>query len=399
MFLVASVFAQTKKLSQEERFEKIKDKITERQNPTFGEKSVVLRLDSTLHSYYDDWDSIWFTNQKTEYSYTSIGLIQEEISGDLYNNVWTPYWKKTYSYTPNNVLTDIVSFWWDYNTNGWMNNYKQVYTHNALGQNTEIVHHYWNDSLSVWDNDYKEKYTYNSFGNWDSVYMYSWDHSANNWLLEMRAKVNYNSNQTMSNAIVQYWTGVIWMSVFKIEWAYDANSFLISETESEFDIQTLSFIPSYRSLYTNNSSGHVLIEEGQYYDINAWVSNYKNEYTLDANNYIQIEISYWYDPSIMSWSVNGKIEYFYTNVTSVNDLVAKTTVKTYPNPASDVLIINSDDEISNLRIFNINGQLVMSINPASKEATVDVSNFANGIYFVHVLSNKGNSVQKIIVQH
>jgi len=399
MFLVASVFAQTQKLSQEERLEKFKSKIVEKQNPIYGEKSLVLRLDSTLNSHYNDWDSTWFTFQKTQYSYTSIGLIQEEISGDLYNGVWTPYWKTNYTYTANNVLTDIVSHWWDYNSMGWMNDYKEVYTHNSLGQNTEIVHQFWNDSLTVWENNSKEKYTYNSFGNWDSVYMFSWDEFANNWVLDMRAKVNYNSNQTMSNAIVEFWSGIIWVPVFKIEWAYDANNYLISETALEFNIQTLSYVPSYRSLYTNNASGHVLIEEEQYYDVNAWLPSHKIEYTLDANNYIQMEINYWFDSYSMVWGINEKIDYFYTNVTSVNDLISNLTVRTYPNPVSDFLIVKSEHDMANVRIFSINGQVVASFNPASKEATIDVSNFANGVYFVHVLSKDGNSVQKIIVQH
>jgi len=398
LLFTTSVFAQNQRLTENQKLERTLNKIVEKHNPKFGEKSVTLILDSTIHSVFNEFDSIWTTFQKAQYSYTSVGLIQESIVGDLFGGLWDPFKKSNYFYSPNNVLTEIVNSRWDF-YDGWMNDYKVIYTQNSLGQNTEIINLKWNEYLLIWENDYKEQFSYNSYGNWDTVFRFSWNKTTNNWALGMRTCVNFNSNQTISDAIMQMWLDADWMNVYRFEWAYDANDYLISETSFINNNPPFPNLPYFRSLYTNNASGHVLIKEDQVWEEDTWLSGYKVENTLDSNNYIQLEFSYWFETSSMDWEIDEKIEYFYTNVTSVNDFAYNSSVIAYPNPVSDILIINSNDEISNLRIFNINGQLVKSFNPASKETTIDVSSFANGVYFVHVLSHKKNTVQRVIIQH
>jgi len=397
LLFTTSIFAQVQ--NQNEKLEKALNKIVEKHNPKFGEKSVTLRLDSTHHFYYNDIDLSWRIANKHEYTYTPIGLVKERIVWTLFADGWRKAVITTYSYTPNNVLSDIVITVLDFEVNALVNKTKEGYTYNALGQNTEITHYRWNKNLSVWEYNYKEHLTYNSNGNLDVTNIYTWDKNINDWLLDSRVRLYYNSNQAISCAITEIRQDSRWVGDKKHDWTYDANNFLIRISTSVYRTDLLTFLEVYRIFYFNNEYGHPYLEDHQNNYGNIWLSNSLIEITLDANNYIERELYHSFNFCNFLWSTIFKEEYFYTNVTSVNDLVAKTTVKTYPNPVSDVLIINSDDDISNLRIFNINGQLVMSINPASKEATIDVSNFANGVYFVHVLSNDKNTVQKIVVQN
>jgi len=68
----------------------------------------------------------------------------------------------------------------------------------------------------------------------------------------------------------------------------------------------------------------------------------------------------------------------------------------YPNPSSDVLNIELDDNavLENVTIYNNLGQKIKS----AKTIVVDVSNLAKGLYFVEVTTNIGKADQKVIIK-
>jgi len=388
LLFTASVFSQYQKTTSTEEIEKVINKIVANSKSNFGQKSLVLRLDSTLENYNLP-NPFW----KTEYTYTSTGLIHEVISGKFEGNVWTPLTKLSYVYGTNDDLTNKLYYNWHSINNTWSNSRNDVYTYNALGDTSVVLIQFWNSSNMDWVNSSKYSYTYDANGNVDVLSCCNF-YSSYNCYDDYRVEFSYNSNQTVSSALVEIFDDYIWEYKNQYFWDYDANNFLISYTVTY--LNTNSYV---LYSYTNNSTGHPVIEEVNVFHENNWTPSYKHENILNSDNYILQKIHNSFDSNSSNWYVAKITDYFYHALTSVNDIANNTSVRTYPNPVSDVLIINSDDEISNLRIFNITGQLVASFNPASKEATIDVSSFANGVYFVHVLSKDGNSVQKIIVQH
>lgn len=68
----------------------------------------------------------------------------------------------------------------------------------------------------------------------------------------------------------------------------------------------------------------------------------------------------------------------------------------YPNPSTDVLNIELDDNVilENITIYNNLGQKVKSV----KTAVIDVSNLAKGLYLVEVTTNLGKADQKVIIK-
>jgi hypothetical protein len=68
----------------------------------------------------------------------------------------------------------------------------------------------------------------------------------------------------------------------------------------------------------------------------------------------------------------------------------------YPNPTSEILNIKLIDDtmtLQNIFIYNNLGQLISS----TKEMTIDTSNFSEGVYFVQIITDKGNSSKKLII--
>jgi len=68
----------------------------------------------------------------------------------------------------------------------------------------------------------------------------------------------------------------------------------------------------------------------------------------------------------------------------------------YPNPAKNQFTIELSDnlELKSISIYNNLGQFVSS---TSKHST-DVSNLSSGIYFVEVITNKGKSTKKLVIE-
>ena len=66
----------------------------------------------------------------------------------------------------------------------------------------------------------------------------------------------------------------------------------------------------------------------------------------------------------------------------------------YPNPSSQLIYLNFDEQLfdQNLVIYNSSGQLIQELNINVSLARLDISNYANGIYFIRT----GNQFLKFI---
>lgn len=80
------------------------------------------------------------------------------------------------------------------------------------------------------------------------------------------------------------------------------------------------------------------------------------------------------------------------------DLIKKGEILVYPNPVSDgILMIEGKDHIDRLYLYNLQGQLIYSAQPADTKLTVSTSAFASGTYLLRVVSNNRYFVQKVVI--
>lgn len=78
---------------------------------------------------------------------------------------------------------------------------------------------------------------------------------------------------------------------------------------------------------------------------------------------------------------------------SIEEVTMENTT-VYPNPATDVLTINSGSQVQRVEIFNIQGQLVKA--EAGDVHTISVKDLANGLYTLKLTTENGTSMHKII---
>jgi hypothetical protein len=72
--------------------------------------------------------------------------------------------------------------------------------------------------------------------------------------------------------------------------------------------------------------------------------------------------------------------------------------KIYPNPANDILNIDTKQtiEVTSINIYNALGQIVLVIPNAQQTKSVDVSGLKTGNYFVKINSDKVSSSVKFV---
>jgi sugar lactone lactonase YvrE len=128
-------------------------------------------------------------------------------------------------------------------------------------------------------------------------------------------------------------------------------------------------------------------------------------------------------------NISGKNYHYYTNIGSITDVtlidqhgatiplnagadtttvgfipngireITTETLHIRPNPAHDKVLVSAGNTIREISLTNIIGQQVMDNNTAnSKSVSIDVSGIDSGVYFVHVRTEQGTGIAKLIIE-
>ena len=84
-------------------------------------------------------------------------------------------------------------------------------------------------------------------------------------------------------------------------------------------------------------------------------------------------------------------------ITGIEDVLFNSTM-IYPNPASDVVNIKSDFDITSIRVFNHSGQVVADEMVHNKMYQFNTSQFNAGLYFFRIETSEGTISKRIIIQ-
>ena len=153
------------------------------------------------------------------------------------------------------------------------------------------------------------------------------------------------------------------------------------------------FVPS-TGFHINNNFYAVLKENGVIKDQAGSSTDKFN----DASNYEftnctsdNLPVSNWTDLGLG----NGTPGTINCSDISVEDINSK--IKIYPNPANQIVNINSLNNIKDINIFNVIGQKVLSFNNLNTDNyEINISSLIKGIYFIEVIDNNNKILKKLI---
>lgn len=106
---------------------------------------------------------------------------------------------------------------------------------------------------------------------------------------------------------------------------------------------------------------------------------------------------------------DGTLVYRYTPVqvtglcavaSKINEILDQSAIKIFPNPNAGEFIIEQqvNTQKYTLEIFNTFGEKILTFEVKDQKIEIDLSDQSNGIYFIKISSEAGNTVDKIIVQ-
>ena len=83
------------------------------------------------------------------------------------------------------------------------------------------------------------------------------------------------------------------------------------------------------------------------------------------------------------------------NPLSISDTILSTVVS-YPNPVKTLWNVQAQETITDIVIYNLFGQKILSISPNMSDVSLNMSEMRTGVYLAHVHSDKGTKIIKIL---
>ena len=174
----------------------------------------------------------------------------------------------------------------------------------------------------------------------------------------------------------------------------------LNPTEIVFDDNSGDFITM---TITNNTANEVVVNSISVKNDLAYHAehDFALPYTLSVGESVEIEI-------YCDFAVKGKFDSELYITSSLGEQIVPIIwnctigleennaikVELYPNPVNDVLMVKGDN-IVKVAIFSALGQEIISVENRNE---IDVTSLNNGLYFVRLVDNKGNTLTKKIVK-
>ncbi|MDR0430904.1 MAG: T9SS type A sorting domain-containing protein, partial [Tannerellaceae bacterium] len=134
------------------------------------------------------------------------------------------------------------------------------------------------------------------------------------------------------------------------------------------------------------------------------VTNASGNYTItvDKNETVTLIPSlsgYTFTPSSITCSnvvnnLTGK-DFIATSTTGIDEIKGQ-QITIFPNPVTDLLYVESQDIITSVKLIDLNGKIIYEASINTDKATLQLSNYIQGIYILNVLTAKENIVRKIV---
>lgn len=108
------------------------------------------------------------------------------------------------------------------------------------------------------------------------------------------------------------------------------------------------------------------------------------------------EIYFDYNPAIVTNLAQTKIE----SALGISDYLIDNSITYYPNPAKNTIYINSENNLTSISVYDINGRVLLKneLMENQGQKDFDVSKFNHGVYFIKIVSDKGQHINKLVIE-
>lgn len=182
----------------------------------------------------------------------------------------------------------------------------------------------------------------------------------------------------------------------------DYTQYLITPEIEFTGAMALQFeVASYNTLFGPSSETFMIGTSSTTNDVNAFT--WSEEMTCSSPSFANIyrEIPAGTKYIAIKYTSNYQYYLFVDNftldeATGIEEITAD-NVNVYPNPTKDIVNVNAPAQINNIEVYNIAGQKLSVYNVNNMTAQIDVTELANGIYFLKINTENGMVTKKFNV--
>lgn len=322
-----------------------------------------------------EWYAFGGTDHYTTYTYDGNGSMVESIfrwwnSG---TSSWVVSSRTTNTYDGNGNLDNSLSESWDENSQSWINIEQSAYTYDGNNNLLSRLKQSWDGA--EWVNTNLNSYSYDSSDSLILDLTQEWD--GNVWENDTRYEYAYDG---YGNQVLQKWE--VWNNN---QWWAD------------------NFGTGYHRVYQYDGNGNELNVHNYQWDVanSGWVNGSNQSHSYDANDFLlsEAEINYEYETGL---SIDeGDSTYYYFNVLTTDIPAAeKVELRVYPNPSSGQfgLITASPLSNSSYQILDNLGRLVKTGRIVGNRTSINMQPSAEGIYMLRLMAgNELLGVQRVVL--
>ncbi|QHI34943.1 hypothetical protein IMCC3317_02880 [Kordia antarctica] len=119
----------------------------------------------------------------------------------------------------------------------------------------------------------------------------------------------------------------------------------------------------------------------------------KSQNTLVENDVVSNQASIFFDYNFPIVTNNAQTTFA---ILSTQEFEVDNSIILYPNPTKNNIYITANNNIKKIVLYDIQGRILMSKKHNNNAVSLDISNQAQGVYFVKISTEKGVNTEKII---
>ena len=272
--------------------------------------------------YWDNVSNAWSLNDTSFYTYDNKAHVLSKLQKNI-NGVNIALESNTYA--SNGLLTNSLTKTWDLNTNAWVNSYQRTKSYDTHQNITLDQSEYWDNTTNTWVilSSNKYVYTYNAQSLISSITISTWDIPSLSFVSSTRTvNITYNNNGGKLNEQLEYFdqNSNVWTPYELDVYTYSNQNVLTSFVSSIYDGQG-NWTPNYRALNL------------VWY---AWNGNMDNSliqsYTIEN-----------YDSNLSTWTPSTRANITYTNNNSNTTISETYNGTSWDITSKDVFIYDTYD--------------------------------------------------------
>ncbi|GAB1414769.1 hypothetical protein MASR2M117_01750 [Paludibacter sp.] len=392
--------------------------------------NILLSSDSIWRSDLNKW----MISGKAEFVYNAHNFITEFIETswmfDGIKNELNYKSRELYTYNDEDEMISHIVQNWDIKYTLWLNVSKVIQEYNADGSISIYSNYEWSDEISDWQLISEFENKYDAKGR-QTVYSDKyWESSIEKLIIEYRNEMEYDDSDRLIMESYIYnnvdWNDdnyTITLLGNKTVYTYNQSGFLTGKTD--FMMENEKFVPQEKYEFTYDDNHPDAIVSAIIYHWNPtteeWdkttkqILNYQFDVTKDElllpfdeddleeealyfNYKLNSALVYKWSDTSNDWVEDSKIEAYYTRKEySSTEKNFSNQLKVYPNPVSDFIHIDVNDNMTDalFTLYDLQGKVLLQ-ETVTSSSLIDVSRFSNGIYYYQLHTGKDNLNGKII---